>query len=300
MAIITRSNETPLLRDGVDYVQAVNKENRIKLAYEKIFSKRRSHRASEIIVETRGTGLAGFTGEGAPGNVGSMGIQTTTVVTHAKKTLGLIFTEEALEDNLYDDQFPRVSDSLTESFRQSSEYDAMSMFNNAFNAASPIGDGQALCSNAHPIYNGTVSNFAGLNDLTPTSLEDMIITMQLFKDPAGLYKDYTPELLLVPLQQQFNVAQILKSLQDPFTGNNAINPLHSMLPKGIVMSRYLTNPGSCFLISDYPDAFIHYIKKPLEVNVNTDPSTGNVSMMGSLRESFVAANFRGVVGLQGS
>lgn len=301
MAVQINTSSIPvLLRDGVDFIQSNDIVRGPKSAIDKIFSKRKSHRNTEIIVETRGTGLPAFTAEGQPGYLGDMGIQTTTVVTHSKWSLGLSFTEEAMEDNLYDQEFPKISQALRESFRQNSEIQAMNIFNNAFENTSPIGDGKALCAIDHPIYNGTVSNNAGINDWNETSLQDMIILAQQMRDPAGLYRDYRPVAVLVPLQLQFVTQQILKSAHEPFSGNNAINAVEGILPKGWMDSRYLTNPGSVFLLTDYPEAFIHYEKKPLEVKVETDTITGNVNLMGSLRESFVPANFRGVIGLQGA
>ena len=83
---------------------------------------------------------------------------TTTRVGEKSPVAHENITKEAIEDNLYQNQFPQQAVSLRNSLRISKNTLSTNVLNNAFNAAYPIGDGQPVCSENHPIDGGVFSN----------------------------------------------------------------------------------------------------------------------------------------------
>jgi len=126
-----------------------------------IFKTYQSDKYQEIDVEMKYLGAADFKAEGSPIATDSMGQRIVTNYIH--KTVGLSFaiTQEAIQDNLYQSQFPQQAVSLKNSLRFTKNVLAANILNNAFDPAYPLGDGQPLCSVSHPIDGGVYSNKIG-------------------------------------------------------------------------------------------------------------------------------------------
>lgn len=267
-----------------------------------IFETYESDKAVEIEVEMKLLGLAQIRPEGSPTAVDTMGQRIITNYVHRYVALSFNITRQAIMDNLYKTKFPLMVRALKKSMAQTKEILGASVLNNAFLAAFPIGDGQALCSTSHPIDGGTVANTPAVNaDLNEASLESAIITIQQFKDQAGLIVQTKPQKLVVPPQGQFVAERLLASAFRTNTANNDISAIYnvSAIPQGYRVNQYLTLPNAWYVLTDAPDGFKHYVREAIETDVYTDFSTDNLMAKAVERYSFGVSNFRAVYGSDG-
>lgn len=260
-----------------------------------IFETYDSDKAVEIEVEMKMLGLAQIRPEGSPTATDTMGQRIVTNYVHKYVALSFSITRQAIMDNLYKTKFPLMVRALKKSMAQTKEVLAASILNNGFSASFPIGDGQALYSTAHPIDGNTVANTPSVStDLNEASLEAAIISIQQFKDQAGLIVQTKPEKLVVPPQGQFVAERLLGSAFRTNTGNNDISAIFnvSAFPQGYRVNQYLTLPNSWYVINDAPDGFKHFVREPIETDVYTDFSTDNLLAKAVERYSFGVSNFR--------
>lgn len=271
--------------------------------WSEIFDVYESDKAVEIEVEMKMLGLAQLRAEGAATAVDTMGQRIQTSYQHKYVALSFNITRQAIMDNLYKTKFPLMVKALKKSMAQSKEILGASILNNGFNAAYPIGDGQALFSTLHPIDGNTVANTPAVQaDLNEASLESAIITIQQFKDQAGLVVQTKPEKLIVPPQGQFTAERLLGSAFRTNTANNDISAIYnvSSVPEGFRVNQFLTTPNAWFLLTDAPDGFKHYVRESIETDVYTDFSTDNLMAKAVERYSFGVSNFRAAYGSQGT
>ncbi len=271
--------------------------------WSEIFETYESDKAVEIEVEMKMLGLAQIRAEGAPTASDSMGQRYTTSYVHKYVALSFSITRQAIKDNLYKTKFPLMVRALKKSMAQTKEILGASVLNNGFSSSFPIGDGQSLFSLSHPIDGGTVANRPAVAaDLNEASLESAIITIQQFKDQAGLIIQTKPEKMIVPPQGQFVAERLLASAFRTNTNINDISAVYnvSAVPQGYRVNQYLTTPNAWFLMTDAPDGFKHYIREAIETDVYADFSTDNLLAKAVERYSFGVSNFRSAYGSPGT
>jgi len=271
--------------------------------WSEIFETYESDKAVEIEVEMKMLGLAQIRAEGAPTAVDSMGQRIITSYVHKYVALSFNITRQAIKDNLYKTKFPLMVRALKKSMAQTKEILGASVLNNGFSSSFPIGDGQPLFSLNHPIDGGVVANRPSTYaDLNEASLESAIISIQQFKDQAGLIVQTKPEKLVVPPQGQFVADRLLGSAFRTNTANNDISAVYntSAVPQGYRVNQFLTTANAWFLLTDAPDGFKHYIREAIETDVYADFSTDNLLAKAVERYSFGVSNFRAAYGSQGT
>ena len=154
------------------------------------------------------------------------------------------------------------------------------ILNNAFSNAFTYGDGQPLCSTAHPlITGGTNANRPSVGvDLNETSLEAAIIAMANWTDERGLLIAAQPKKLVLPPALDFIAERILKTQQRVGTNDNDINALRSKssIPQGYSVNHFLTDPNAWFLITDVPNGLKHFVRTKIETKMDADFNTGNM------------------------
>lgn len=301
MSIITTGEITSLLRPGLDEVGL--EYARYKGEYNKVFTTFKSFKNEEIDVEMRQTGYALEKAQGAPISIDSMGQRFTYQFIHKEFGLGFEITEIAVEDNLYKQEFYNGTKTLVNSYEQTREVMAMNVFNQAFNTAVPIGDGQPLCSIAHPIDGGTYANTFVTNvDFSETGVEQAVIAVQKFKDQAGLLIAARIEALLLPPELEFSGCRLLESVFRTGTANNDINAIYNMkaIPQGYHTNHYLTSPTNWFGLTNVKNTRKHFMRRPLKIDMSTDPRTKTLTVLGSGRYSFGVFTPLGVFGSQGA
>lgn len=208
---------------------------------------------------------------------------------HVEIGLGYAITRKAIDDNLYKEQFNPMNLGLQKSFMQTKEILAAAVLNTAttYNA-SVGGDGVALLSVSHPIDGSVNANtFATQQDLNEGSLENATIAIQQFKDQAGLKIFARGRKLIVPIQLQYTAERLLKSELRPGTANNDVNALlnSGAIPEGYQVMNYLTSSFAWYVRTS--EEGLNYLDRvPFEVDMQVDPITGNLLVIGYERYSF--------------
>lgn len=208
---------------------------------------------------------------------------------HQQIGLGYSITSNAIADNLYKTQFNPMNLGLTDSFAQTKEILGANVLNTAqtFNA-SVGGDGVALCSVSHPFDGGNNANtFSVQLDLNEGSLESATIAIRNFKSQAGLKIFARGRKLIVPKELEYTASRILFSELRPNTANNDINALRQQgaLPEGFVTSDFLTSTFAWFIRTDKTG--LNYLERePFEIDMQVDPITRNLLVIGFERYSF--------------
>jgi phage major head subunit gpT-like protein len=269
--------------------------------WSEIFDVYESDKQVEIEVEMKMLGLAQIRQEGSQTAMDSMGQRIITNYVHKYVGLGFAITRQAIMDNLYKTRFPMMAKALRDSLAQTKEILGASVMNNAFNTSYPIGDGQPLCSTAHPIDGGTFANKPTVAaDLNEASLESAIIAIQQFKNQAGLIVQTKPKKLLVAPQNQFTAERLLASAFRTNTANNDVSAIYNVtaIPDAYRVNQFFvsTNGLSWFVKTDAPDGFKHYQREKVETDVYTDFSTDNLMCKAIERYSFGVSNPRSVYG----
>jgi hypothetical protein len=202
-----------------------------------------------------------------------------------------------LDDNLYKDQFGPTTIGLTESFAQTEEIVHANVLNTAttFNA-SVGGDGVALVSTAHPIDNGTYANRpspdVGLNE---AGIEYALQQIRVFPDQAGNRLLARGRKLIVPIALEFTAERLTKAELRPGTNNNDITAFLSAggLPDGYQVMDYLTSATAWFITTTI-QGLVSYERIPFEVDLQVDPVTGNLLLIGYQRYGCAWRNPRGL------
>ncbi len=203
--------------------------DRYENEHSEIFDEETSDRAFEEEVMLAGFTTAPVKEEGSAITFDSA--QETYTARYTMETIALAFsiTEEAIEDNLYDRLASRYTKALARSMAQTKQIKAASILNNAFSTSSPIGDGAALCSSAHPSLSGNQRNqLSTPADLNETSLEQMLIDISGITDERGLKVAIRGTKLIIPKELQFIAERLMATNLRTATADNDVNALRSM------------------------------------------------------------------------
>lgn len=301
MAMINRSNYPSLLRPGLktvfwDY-------NIYPSLWKNVYTEYTSDKAVEYDMEMQALGLAQIKSDGE--SVYSSTFQQAYQTAYVNQYYGVSFviTRAAIMDNLYKDEFPQRSLMLRNSLDTVKNINGMFIFNNAFNAASTVSDGQFLCSTTHPVSTGVLANtFNNGVQLNESALEDAITIIKGWTDVAGIKINLSSIKLLVPQSRAFDAERILKSEFRTNTANNDINAIVSAkyMPGGYTVNQFITNPNFWFIITDEPNGFKYFLRESLDIDFVTDVYTDNVTVRAVERYAMGCSNWRGVFGSTGT
>jgi hypothetical protein len=289
-----------LLLPGLRGVEG--KYEMIPSQYDKIFTKHDSKMALERTAEMRYLGLAQLKTEGGQTAFDNgAGERYVYNQEHTEIGLGYGITRKAIDDNLYKTQFHPSNLGLIESFQQTKEIYGASILNNAttYNAAVG-GDGVALCSTAHPIDGGTVSNRPAVDvDLNEATLLNAMIAVRTnFKDQAGLKVFARARKLIVPPQLEPVAIRLLKTELRPGTADNDTNAIlmtSGGLPESFMTNDFLTSTRNWFLLTNI-DGLSYMERIKFETDMQVDFVTDNLLVKGYERYSFGYYNWRALFG----
>lgn len=206
-------------------------------------------------------------------------------------------TREAIKDNLYKNEAPRLSESFRRSFLERENIEAAGMLNNALSTVSLAWDGLPLWAPSRPTAGDSWQNtFSEGVPLQETALEAMIIMMRRFLDPAGVkITDIRPEKLVVPVEMAFQADRLLNSYLRPGTANNDINSIkHQELLKDVVISHYL-NPAYFFIRTSNPGLY-QFLREDMEMNSTPNFSKDTIAVIAFMRYVFGFDDARCTVG----
>ena len=228
----------------------------------------------------------------------------TARYTHETIAMGFAITEEAVEDNLYDSLSARYTKALARAMAYTKQVKAAYVLNNAFTGGPTYGDGQVLCSTAHPLVSGgTNSNRPTTGaDLNETSLENAVIQIAGWTDERGLLIAAKPQKLIVPPSLQFVATRLLETELRVGTTDNDINAIknNGSVPDGYRVNHFLTDTNAWFLITDVPNGLKHFVRTPMSTGMDGDFDTGNVRYKARERYSFGVSDPLGIFGSPGS
>lgn len=263
--------------------------------YDKLYDVRGSERAYEISVEETGFGLAPMKPEGESTHYDSAKTLSDIMTRNIAYSLGFVITREAIDDNLYRDQDRKYSKALARSMMATKEYKAALKFANN----DTVADGQALFSNAHPVVGGTQSNIlATPAALSLVAVEDALIMIDEMKDSRGLPIKAKATGLVVAPKNKFKAMVITNSFLNPdVAASNAVNPLFDYFKDGTVSNPYFAglNDDLWFVKTDVDNAFVHYVRKPLELSRDNEFDTENLKVKAYERYSYAFNDWRGAV-----
>ena len=286
------------LQDGINAI--INtKYSDYPAEYEKLVDVQNSEKAYEEDVPFASTGLAKVKPEGQ--GIDFDGFQEGALKRYDNVTygLGVIITEEAIEDNRYQDLMDRSARALTRSLHQTKETVVANVFNKGY-TNTRTWDGELLFSDQHKlIKGGTISNVLPVAaDLSEASLEDALISISQFTDDAGLLTKIMAQSLHIPPQLQFVAQRILGSYLQNDTANNAINAMGELksIPQGYHVNHYFTDPDNWFIRTDCPDGGKMFMRKADTFQQDNDFGTSNYMHKGVCRFSTGVSDFRGYFG----
>lgn len=267
----------------------------------KVFSRGKSKMGVERTAEVRFMGLPQLKFEGGATAMDNQAGERF-VYNHEMFEIGLGYaiTRKAIDDNLYESEFPASNLGLQNSFAQAEEIYTANVLNtaNVYNAAVG-GDGVALCSTAHPIDGGTVSNtFSVALDLNEASLLSALTNVRAnFKDQAGLKVFARGKKLLVPPQLEWVAARLVHTPLRPGTGDNDVNALSATgsLPEGYEVMDFLTSSFAWFVQTNI-DGLIYLERIPFEMSMEVDFITDNLLVKGYSRYYCGYKNWRALYG----
>jgi len=227
----------------------------------------------------------------------------TARYTHETIALAFSLTEEAVEDNLYDRLSARYTKALARSMAQTKQIKGAAVLNGAFDT-SIGGDGQPLCSTAHPTLGGpNGSNRLAVDaDLSETSLEQALIDIAAFTDERGLKIAMQGLKLIIPKELMFTADRIMKSTLRVGTADNDINAIKNMgmIPQGYTVNHFLTDTNGWFIKTDAPNGMKMFERVAIRTGFAGDFDTGNVRYKARERYSFGFSDWRGIYGCPGA
>lgn len=287
-----------LLKPGLRKVSGKYKE--IPKQFTGVYKTESSEMAEERTVEMRYHGLPALKGEGAATQFDNgSGQRYVYNQIHYEVGLGYAMTRRSIDDNLYKSQYKPSNTGLMESFRQFDEIRAARVLNEGTVYDQTIGgDGVALFSTIHPIDGDTIGNRPTTDlALNENAVYSAAIQVRQMKDVAGLKKFARLRKLIVPIQLEYTAARLTKSDLRPGTANNDVNAIitQGVFPEGFAVMDFLTSATAWFGATDQ-DGLLHLNRIPYEMDMHTDPTTGNLLVFGYQRNSFAYENWRGVWG----
>lgn len=278
------------------------KYDQIPSQYDKIFTKHDSKMALERTAEMRFLGLAQLKTEGGQTSFDNgAGERFVYNQEHTEIALGYAITRKAIDDNLYKSQFMPSNLGLMESFQQTKEIYGANVLNTATTYNASIGgDGQALCSTAHPIDGGTIANRPAVDvDLNEATLLNAMIAIRTnFKDQAGLKVFARGRRLVVPPALEPTAIRLIKTELRPGTADNDVNAIMMTaggLPEGYMVNDFLTSARAWFLLTNI-DGLSYMERVKFETDMQVDFVTDNLLVKGYERYSFGYYNWRAIFG----
>jgi len=272
--------------------------------HKEIFETETSERSFEEETKLSGFSAAPVKNEGSSLAYDNAQEAWTARYNHETIALGFSLTEEAIEDNLYDSLSGRYTKALARAMAYTKQVKAANILNNAFTAGYTYGDGQVLCSTAHPLVSGgTNSNTPSVQaDLNETSLENAVIQIAAWTDERGLLIAAKPKKLVIPPALQFVATRLLETELRVGTTDNDINAIknNGSIPDGYTVNNFLTDTNGWFLTTDVPNGLKHFVRSPLTQSMDGDFDTGNVRYKSRERYSFGASDPLGIFGSQGA
>ncbi len=217
----------------------------------KLFTKKKTNRATEQIFSYAGLPVARKTGEMEQIYYADMSELAATTYTVAKYTLATLFSHELLKDNQHlPDLMKEAGQSMGDSHAFIRDVHAAAFLNRAFNSSYTMFDGVELCGD-HTMKSGdTFTNKLTTASLTWDNLWTAINSFETaMYTQSGLYLRDTPKFLVYHPSKEKEVQAILKSTLQPGTADNDKNTIqaYGLVP---IPCRHLSTSTNWFLAGE--------------------------------------------------
>ena len=231
-----------------------------------------------------------------------------TTFTHVEFAKGFLVQRKLIDDNLTNIPLDSAGNLGDSAFRKR-EKDGASIFNNGFTDsgvdasgfAIAGADGVGLLSLVHPYSPSDASTQAneGTLALTKANVQTTRTAMMKFVDDRGDILNVMPDTLLVPPELEDDALVINKSLLDPASANNAINPNNGRLTTKVWY--YLTDATAWFMIdaARMKRDLIWYDRIPLEFGREQDFDTYEAKFRAYMRFTRNWRDYRWIYGQNG-
>ena len=221
--------------------------------------------------------------------------------THKEYPLEVKIRRKLVDDNMWPEVF-NIPERIGDSAALKREVDGASVFNNAFDSSFTGPDGVALCSASHPWSpqkTGNLQSNTFTYAMTAANVRLMREAMMAFVDDNGNKQGVTPNLLLVPSTLEDDAIEITKSLNDPTSANNTVNPQGPAIGRWQVkVWHYLTDSNAWFMIDSalMRMALEWYDRVPLGINPKVEDKTIAATWIAYMRYSYGWADWRWIAG----
>jgi len=298
-SIVSQGSIQRELQEGIHALVGLEYD-RWEKQYDKFLTVRDSRKAYEEDVIRKPTGLMNIKPEGqgiSYDDSREIGLQRYKHITYG---LGIIITQEAIEDNLYESEVSIAGKTIARSKMETKEQVAANLFDSGYDAAAyTTWDGKSVFALDHDLGNGgTYANqLAVASQLNESSLEDALIAISKFRDDAGRRINVKGLQLFVPNDLMFIAQRILGSYLQNDTANNAINAIPSMgmLPNGWENITRLTDDNNWFIRTDVDNGGSFFERSDMDASDN-DFGTSNYRHKGVCRFSVGVTDPRGYFG----
>lgn len=299
---ITTGSTPKLLWPGLDEIWGMAYREKIA-QWKECFEINYSEKNYEEDVGLTGMGLAPVKIESEALQYDTMKQTFVTRYFNVAYAIGFIITREEIEDNLYAQFGEQRARNVAFSMHQTKENIAANIFNRAFNASFPGGDGVSMVNASHPTEGGILANTLTVAaDLSEAAIEQALIDIDQFRDNRNNHIDIKAAKLLIPSALRWDAYRILRNPERPQTANRDINAMYSAgaLPGGIIVNNYLTDTDAWFILTDCPSSLKYFERSSPRFEQDNDFSTKNALFSGYERYSFGWTDWRGVYGSPGT
>jgi hypothetical protein len=208
--------------------------------------------AFEDDAEYGGPGLAHEVTEGAAIPTGTIYQGYLTRYWSRKFGLKLVITEEAVEDNKYD-EIIRAGGRLERALWKTVDIDATLVAVRMFNTDYTGGDGLPLCSASHTLPGGGTFSNVMATPMSPSRIAFIAATTQIRLYPGhdGITEGYQPEKIICPMAQWAVWDGIVGSEKAPEPGQfNEINVVHKIDPTIVPLKFWNNTTTNWALLTD--------------------------------------------------
>jgi phage major head subunit gpT-like protein len=295
---ITRAHGVDLLEEGLRDIFFNEYDYRIK-QYPEVYTVKNSKKKTESDVVMAGLGQFLEKTEGNSPTFDNIQEAWKKQFTHATWALGAEITEEAREDDLYD-QYMKLAGEFGTSAAYTQDVQAMDLFNSLSATAYTAGGTNytLLSTTQHRADGGTWSNRPTVAaDLSIESLEALLTQWRTsMVDNRGRKIAPLPKVLMVGPSDEHIARRIVESDKRPFTADNDTNTIQKYGLRVQVMD-HLTDDGRWFLLADKRDTgLVWNSRAPLSMRKRDDPRTGNLMFISRFRASWGTVHVYGLMG----
>ena len=213
------------------------------------------------------------------------------------KAIGI--SDEMIQDDRFD-MISKMVKSLARSSRETQQFTAMNIFNNAFGSETSW-DGVSIISASHPTEVGNQSNSLTSADLSYSSLAVAEQAFRSVQDGRGKQLLIKPRILLVSESDRQNAIEIVQSPYKANTANNNVNALGADGGLTVISSPYLTDSDAWFLLADPMDHGLRIIdRQAMTTKMDEDVLAGVMYYKAQYRQALGCDEWRGIFGNAGA